>query len=406
MAGMLPTRLDWVVRLRGVAALSVFAFHLWMTTGATDISVELTDAWSIGFKWLFRAGYQGVDLFFVLSGFVIAWPYVVRGRYAMSGEQTIDFYQRRYLRIAPVYYFSIAVAVVLTALGLINTATEPVTVMLHLLFAQNFDVNTISAIRGVYWTLPTEIHYYLVFPLLLRWAPMRRPILMTSAAVLVAIGYRALTVWLTTVHGVFSTWTAGYLPGRIDQFVAGLAAACAIAAAHERGVSCSRIWVVFTTIVAVLTGALIARPPSNPLGWQFILGPSLVAVAIGAALYCMGLHFAQQPNDVQAAPRRPQGILSSLLYYIGLSSLSLYLWHTYFIDAARALGAMMSLSEDAQSIVFALTVPAAIGFSWLTYWCIERPFITLSKSSGWRRNIVRWTRYSARQTSRRQSLKR
>ena len=39
MAGMLPTRLDWVVRLRGVAALSVFAIHLWKTSGAADISV-------------------------------------------------------------------------------------------------------------------------------------------------------------------------------------------------------------------------------------------------------------------------------------------------------------------------------------------------------------------------------
>lgn len=362
-----PVHLDWIVCLRGVAALCVFAFHVW-----TWLKAE----YRVPLGWLLRAGLSGVDLFFVLSGFVIAWPYVVRRQRTLSASEVIDFYQRRFFRIAPVYYATLAVALVLAAWGF----THPIdayTLAMHVLFAQNFDPRTVDAVNGVYWTLPTEIHYYLLFPLLLRFAPLDRPLVIGLAGIAFALSYRWFTVWIGA-HGIFLAWTGAYLPGRIDQFAAGFAAACAVVQARERGVAMSRVQVGLATLLAIATVVVLARPVANRYGWNFLLGSSLNAIAIGLALYCAGLWFlAKGPT-----PRPSRG--ATLLYAIGLASLSLYLWHTYVLDLAWQATGTAGMKGSARVLVMLATIPATIALSWLTYYWIERPFVALSKSMRWR----------------------
>ena len=104
-------------------------------------------------------------------------------------------------------------AVALASWGLLEASTEPQVVLMHLLFAQNFFPEMTSAIRGIYWTLPTEIHYYILFPLLLRWVPLERPTRLALGAVAFAMGYRTFTLWINNEHGIWITWTAAYPPG-------------------------------------------------------------------------------------------------------------------------------------------------------------------------------------------------
>ena len=218
-------RLEWVVVLRGAAALWVFAFHIWLALGGLAVRFGLPFDFSFGLRSLFRAGYQGVDLFFVLSGFVIAWPFVAARETRLDRYRVADFYQRRILRIAPIYYVTIAVATVLMSAGLLRGTVDGWSIAAHLAFAQNFVPEWVASIRGVYWTLPTEMHFYLLFPLLLRFVDVDRPLRLAFLMIAAAIAYRWLLVWLGTRHGVWLTWTAAYLPGRIDQFGCGIAAA-------------------------------------------------------------------------------------------------------------------------------------------------------------------------------------
>lgn len=371
-----PVRLDWVVRLRGVAALWVMAYHLWIMWGGDEFKFGMPGDFSYGLRSLFRAGYQGIDLFFVLSGFVIAWPYVLRGQARLTLPETLDFYQRRYLRIAPAFYASIAVAVALASYGLLKASTDPQVVVMHLLFAENFFPEMATAIRGVYWTLPTEIHYYILFPLLLRWVPLQRPILFALGTIAFAIGYRTFTLWASNEHGIWLTWTAAYLPGRIDQFGLGLAAACAVANARALSATVSRRAMLGLTLIAILAAIGVGRATGPELGWTYLLGPTLVAAAIAGMLYAMGVHFGAAPTR-PASPSRIPG--SRLLYQIGAASLSLYLWHTFFIDLASNAALHWDLALDMRNaLIFACAI-LAIPFSFLTYRFIERPCIEFSK---------------------------
>jgi peptidoglycan/LPS O-acetylase OafA/YrhL len=193
-------RLTWVVVLRGFAAMWVFAYHLWHTLGGVTLDFGFASGFTFGLRSLFRAGYQGVDLFFVLSGFVIAWPYVEAAASRMSGAQVIDFYRRRFFRIAPLYYLTIAAVVILLHFDWLQGRQNLRIVVAHLLFLENYVPAWVTTLRGVYWTLPTEMGFYLLFPLLLPLVGRDRPWRFAAAALAVAIAYRLGTAW-ATLHG-------------------------------------------------------------------------------------------------------------------------------------------------------------------------------------------------------------
>jgi peptidoglycan/LPS O-acetylase OafA/YrhL len=144
--------------IRGLAVCMVFADHMlggWATPADTLARVPALVRFILGHGWL------GVDLFFVLSGFLIT------GILLDSREKPNyfrNFYARRFLRIIPLYYTVIAVMwlcyggparyFVLSYLFLAN-------------FASAFRANVPHG-AGVFWSLAVEEHFYLLWPLLVR----------------------------------------------------------------------------------------------------------------------------------------------------------------------------------------------------------------------------------------------
>lgn len=167
-----PPALPSLTGLRFVAATAVFGYHyLYLLDGRAQ---QL-------FLPVFGRGGAGVGLFFVLSGFVLAWT-------RQPGDTPRRFYQRRVARILPVYALAwLTAGVVLLVLH--GRLDVPVAV-LNALLMQSWvpDWHVYFGWNGVAWSLSCEAFFYAVFPFAIAWLEQ-----LTSA------GRRATAVALVSV---------------------------------------------------------------------------------------------------------------------------------------------------------------------------------------------------------------
>ena len=104
-------------------------------------------------------GWAGVDLFFVLSGYLIASQYFARAVAPGTFGLVRGFYIRRFLRTLPPYFVVLAITYVVTVYGLGQGAAWP-SLWTYALFLQNFGMPVASFF--VSWSLCVEEHFYLV----------------------------------------------------------------------------------------------------------------------------------------------------------------------------------------------------------------------------------------------------
>ena len=208
-------RLAALEGLRGYAALLVFfvhAFGLLLTrlygTDPERLSIwDDTNAVRVVFMLLFRSTY-GVDLFFVLSGLLMAdmairrWP----------GPAT--FLRRRWLRIYPAYAASALVVAGVSALWFSPhySATQA---WANAFLLQGFCVLGIAAVNPVSWSLSFEAAFYLVVPLLaLAWSgrspPLRPAAIGLAAAMILLVTLPALAA---APGAIYFAYFALFVPG-------------------------------------------------------------------------------------------------------------------------------------------------------------------------------------------------
>ncbi|HVG27500.1 MAG TPA: acyltransferase, partial [Acidobacteriaceae bacterium] len=155
--------------LRGLAVLLVYLFHYGGGLRSSNVLVR-------GLGYLTEAGWVGVILFFALSGFLITgslWdsreqPHVLR-----------NFYLRRMLRIFPVYYAAVLVAI-FAAVARGTRYAELGPVLLYLGFLQNLPGLVTTALLPIsplplfhLWSLAVEEQFYLLWPAFILWSPRR-----------------------------------------------------------------------------------------------------------------------------------------------------------------------------------------------------------------------------------------
>ena len=375
-------RLSWVIVLRGFAALWVYAFHLWVLSGGKQLPLAFAGDLAGPVQALLAAGYQGIDLFFVLSGFVIAWPYVETRRQRLDRHAIADFYQRRFFRIAPIYYVSIVAVVVLVHLHWLAGTRSIAAILAHFLFVHTLNPEWTLSLLGVYWTLPTEMHFYLLFPLLLRVLDVERPLRFAAACIALAIAYRWFSVWSTFHAGIALSWTAAYLPGRIDQFACGMAAACLLARGDMPVLPRGGVVAVGLLVVAGLV--LIGRHDDG-LAWWFRIGPSLAAVLIAGFIVVLGRHL--QARGLAATA--PRGAVARAATRLGEASLGIYLWHAVFLGLAAEIARRLGSSADVRVMLLFASVPVTLAVSLWTYRLVEAPWVAFSRSASWRDKVAR-----------------
>ena len=173
------TWMPGVEALRGLAATAVAVFHLWALTSAPTFP---------GSRLIPGLGQWAVDLFFLLSGFLLVQTFWERPR----RDTLAQYYVRRFARIAPAYYVCLAVLFLFLAQRERVFGEHGLTqVLANVTFTQWLSPTTSTSfdVSGVFWTLSVEMVLYASLPVL-AWAVARRPIAAGASLFLLGMAYR------------------------------------------------------------------------------------------------------------------------------------------------------------------------------------------------------------------------
>ena len=318
--------------LRGVAAFGVLAFHAADRAGGA-----------------FGLGAAGVDVFFVISGFIM-WVVTCR-----RPPSPIEFLKRRIERIVPLYWgMTLAVAAIALAVPSAFPAMKPTAAHIaqSLFFVPHRDATGLIApliVPG--WTLNYEMFFYLLFAAGLMAPPRLRPWAVTAALVgLVAIrplGDAANPLWATYTNplllefgaGVWlgRAWSENRLPSRGAGWILVVLGVAGFAATSLSGIDVERARVLLWGLPALLlvTGAIgIERHGPVPNLWP--------------------------------------------LRALGDASYSVYLVHGLAISAAFRL--LQKAGVTSAPVLFAASIVAGVAAGLAAYQLVEKPLMKLFKT--------------------------
>jgi peptidoglycan/LPS O-acetylase OafA/YrhL len=152
----LSNHLDPFLALRGLACLVVIFYHV--APPRNFIVYKNYD-----FSWiLFGHGYVAVLVFFCLSGYLMGKAFY-SGRYTLNKKGIFIFFRNRFLRIFPLYYFSVLILAVFVYTPILQINNWGYLLRLcTFTFNQSLTVN----FSGSFWSLSTEVQFYLIVPLI------------------------------------------------------------------------------------------------------------------------------------------------------------------------------------------------------------------------------------------------
>jgi peptidoglycan/LPS O-acetylase OafA/YrhL len=344
--------------LRAVAILLVLLCHWHFPHGGSS-AVE---------KARGQAGDLGVQLFFVISGFLITTLMLREVR--RTGRLDLrHFYLRRFLRIVPVYLAYLAVLALLQAAGPARLTGR------HWLGLATYTVNFLGAPPDTFhvWSLCVEEHFYLLWPLLLAAFPVARCRRLALYGLVGAFALRWLALLLLRDPGFINRWTFT----RLDDIAAGCLLAFLVHDPVWRG-RLDRLVHSARGLALVLLVPVAAHAVSSSLVGPRLSSPALEALLVSLRSDVSAAAFAV---FLWAAVTRPGSWGGRLLNYravvvIGVLSYSLYLWHPLFV-----------VSPSPLLLSFPLNFVCSFLVAGLSYVLIEKPFLSLKDrlSAGTRR---------------------
>jgi peptidoglycan/LPS O-acetylase OafA/YrhL len=351
--------------LRGVAAGLVATLHLWQFAGQPSWRLGPIDLTPLAI-----CGSFGVDLFFVLSGFLLGLPFVRTRLQSRPLPPLAPFWRRRVRRVLPALWAQLAL---LFALGWIVSGTAPSHLGAMLAQASlTFNIFETPTLNPVYWSLPIEWNFYMLLPLfaLLFARDSARP--WQVAALFVAVlAFRVACVWAGREWGAdavpFARWIV-QIPGRADQFMLGMLAAWVVLRRPgDARLGRTLAWLGFALTLAMMwycaaVGDVIMRLKTPDVYWNYTL------IALGFAALVAGAALGAGRILDSALRWRP-------LVFIGVISYSLYLWHYPVLEALRWLGWQQALGIDGTLAWWPFTIACMVLVSAASYYATERPWL-------------------------------
>lgn len=301
--------------LRAFAVLLVLGRH--MTDPMFRCGSRLTDLW-------YEAGWIGVDLFFVLSGFLVGGLLMAEVR--RSGQLRVGrFYVRRAFKIYPAFYVLLITTIIVGPM--LGTPVSSGGIVAEAFFIQNYK----GPIWQHTWSLAVEEHFYILLPLLLglfvrrgdRVNPFRKlPMLIIT----IGIGLLAWRIVRAYTHaqtgGPFEYAPLLYRTHiRIDALFLGVLLAYLH---HYHAAALAAFMNKYRGAISIL--ATLAIVPAVILKVQHPFMHS-----VGLTLLALGFAGVLLLTVYPAAPA-PPNIFARFFAFLGMFSYSVYLWHLPFRD--------------------------------------------------------------------------
>jgi len=329
--------------VRGVAVLLVLLHN-----------TNIYPSWHLGF--ISANGWMGVDLFFVLSGFLITGILLDTKQ---SGGYFKNFYARRCLRIWPLYYAALLFMFVIVPF--LRPSQAPVIFAprsspwwAYVFYLQNFLIpipTKATGLLGVTWSLAIEEQFYLCWPLVVRFCTASQLRRITIAVICLSPALR----FYLSLHGV-NIYSNTFC--RLDGLMAGALLALVV---RSTGFSpsklVSRAWIVFliSAPLALVVETFHAR-------W---IGLSVIVAASVSFVY---LALFSTQKWLQAV------LTSRLLVYTGTISYGIYLLEKIPLDAAKTLHL-----DRHPLLALPVTTVATYAIASLSWMLLEQPFLRLKR---------------------------
>lgn len=324
--------------------MAVLAFHLTLTLSLPRYLGEKL------FADFTQRGNLGVDFFFVLSGFIIAFAH---GKDIGRPDRLRNYLTRRFIRLFPLYWLCVAIFGVLVAMGFGTTVTLPDTVVRW--------ISTISLVRldnlvfpiAPAWTLVHELAFYLVFAFLI----------VGRRFGLAVFAFWMLACLLLGEYPDYDHWTpwTTYLSPLNLNFLIGMLAFYAWAHGRPFLTKCA-----FPVGVALLVGVYLLDRGGTPYSQLQI------AYAVAFGLIIAGAAALESEGQWPSRAR--------LLNLIGDASYSIYLSHLAFLGLLAKivirLSAHMPLPAE---LIYFMVFIGTVACGCMLHLFIERPLIEVCR---------------------------
>ncbi len=364
-----PARLTAVDGLRALAATGVFLAHgvfpaLLNPVGRQFINLDL-----------------GVEMFFVISGYLVFRPFVVAHLTGGPPPGLRSYFTRRVLRIYPAYW---AAFVVLTLTHSVRTL-GPADFWRHFFLVHEYFDYEQSRGLAVSWTLVVEVTFYAFLPF---WAAGMRAAgrvvgawraELLGALALVAVGYPAL--WRYDVDRAHLQPLLRVLPPALPALGAGMVlAVLSVGVEHGPPVARDAIraatragwwWIAAAVLFWVMTKPSVVTVAFHPgLQWRRDLYQSFIAPLLVAPIVLV--------PDGGGVIRRV--LRARVVVMVGIVSYGLYLWHRSIVDNIAAPHAQHGGGVNAVfwlGLAYVISVAIAV----VSFLLLERPLINLAHRS-------------------------
>ncbi|MCR4318528.1 MAG: acyltransferase [Planctomycetes bacterium] len=373
--------------LRGIAVLMVIAFHTMVIvdhiepTGIPEHSRGIT-ALDEGALFVMRTFFTSVDLFFVLSGFLITG--ILLGAKGQPGYFS-RFYIRRVLRIFPLYYLLLIIWILIVPMIAGGTpewigsfAGEPVYYWTYL---ANFAIASGGVFRhkalDVTWTLSIEEQFYVVWPVIVALLSRRGLMAFSALIVLIALASRCYLLFVgmappTTVYVLTSS--------RMDGIGVGAFLACAMRAPGGARALVRPAKILFA-ICAPLAAITFWYDGSSLMGPHIqSVGYTLVTLIIGC-VFVFVLTLPESSAFARGLSSRGIGAVGRMSYAMYLSHLPIQAGIVYFFlrdeNDFKSYPVILGTQFPAQFIFFVLTAVLAYLVAMASYRWIEKPIMSL-----------------------------